>query len=606
MSYFNAIQRRLRKTANVLPALRLVWRASARWTAAQIVLMIFQGLLPLAQIYLAKLIIDALSGTGTQVVSVPAEQYLMILLALLGTTLLANSSVSVISSYVNSAQSRQFMDYMSNVLNKKSTEIDLEFYENPQYHDTLQRAQQEATYRPNQLLQNLIGLTRNLISLVVMGGLLLTLHWGIALVVVFSAVPTFWLRVRHADTRYQWQRRRTSLERQSSYLTWLMIQDASAKEIRLWGLGQLLMGRFSRLRQRLYREMLAINRTFMFGSLLVQGIATLLTVGVYSYVVYRTFQGSLSIGDLVLYYEALQRGQQAFRGLLSSLSSLYEDNLFLSNLYEFLNLQPQVVSSLSPAAVPNPMRQGIVVEGVDFKYGNTSRQALHDINIQIRPGEVVALVGENGSGKTTLVKLLCRLYDPTNGRITIDGLDLRNLDIDNLRREISVIFQDFVKYFMTAKENIWVGDVEIEPDSDRITKAAFHAGADAVIKSLPKQYDTMLGKWFDEGEELSIGQWQKVALARAFLRKSQLVVLDEPTSAMDPKAEYEVFQSFRELIQNQSAILISHRLSTVKMADRIYLMDKGRIIESGTHAELMDRQGQYAHLFEIQARSYRE
>lgn len=610
MGWLRRSREKFAKATHLIPALQLVWRGSPGWTAAQIGLMLVQGVLPLGQLVLTKLIIDAISAnvgqTGAARGAAGLEaQPLVGWLGLLGLTLLLTNGVNVLANYVSSAQSQQFTDYMSTVLHAKSIQIDLEFYENPDYHDTLQRAQQQATYRPNQLLQNLIGLIQNLLSLVLMGGLLVTLHWGIALVILLAAIPSLWVRTRYADMRYHWRRRRTALERQSTYLTWLMIEDSSAKEVRLFNLGTLLSERFNQLRQLLYREMLAITRKFTWASLVAQSLATLLTMAAYSYVVFRAFDGSITVGALVLYYEALQRGQQAFRGLMSSLSALYEDNLFLANLYEFLNLQPRITSPAHPQPVPVPITRGIVVEGLDFKYGSTSRQALHDINLQIRPGEVIALVGENGSGKTTLIKLLCRLYDPTAGRITVDGIDLRALDIADWRRQISVIFQDYVKYYMTARENIWLGNVDLDLESDRIPKAAFQSGADTVIQGLPHQYDTMLGKWFDQGEELSIGQWQKLALARAFLRESQLVVLDEPTSAMDPKAEYEVFQGFRSLIRDQSAILISHRLSTVRMADRIYLMDQGRIVESGSHDELIQRRGCYADLFETQAQSYR-
>ena len=277
---------------------------------------------------------------------------------------------------------------------------------------------------------------------------------------------------------------------------------------------------------------------------------------------------------------------------------------FSPNLYEFLDLKPNIVTPVHPQPIPKPIQRGITFKQVNFQYGTTTRQALTDINLTIHPGEVIALVGENGSGKTTLVKLLCRLYDPTVGTIEIDGVDLRQFDVMDLRRQVSVIFQDYAKYHFTAQENIWVGNIGLTPEHENITAAARHAGADEVIAHLPQGYQTMLGKWFDQGEELSIGQWQKVALARAFLRDSQLIVLDEPTSAMDPKAEYQLFQKFRQLINHQAAILISHRLSTVRMADHIYVMAKGMITEHGTHTELMQLGGTYAHLFNTQASSY--
>jgi ATP-binding cassette, subfamily B, bacterial len=308
---------------------------------------------------------------------------------------------------------------------------------------------------------------------------------------------------------------------------------------------------------------------------------------------------------LVLYQQALQRGESALQALLSGLSGLYEDNLFLNNLYEFLNLKPKLRDAEYPKAFPSPVEQGIILDQVNFQYGNTPRQALHDISLTIHPQETIALVGENGSGKTTLVKLLCRLYDPTSGRITVDGVDLQDIAIADLRQQVSVIFQDYAKYHFSAGENIRLGNAQHPTNSDKIEQAARRSGAHEVIADLPKGYETILGKFFDNGEELSVGQWQKVALARAFLREAQLIVLDEPTSAMDPKAEYEVFQKFRDLTRDQMAVIVTHRLSTVKMADRIYVLEKGHIIEQGSHTELLQLNGTYARLFEVQAQSYR-
>ncbi len=359
------------------------------------------------------------------------------------------------------------------------------------------------------------------------------------------------------------------------------------------------------MRSQIYKESLAIVTRRSAANLAAVALGGIFIFAIYAFIVYQTVFGILSLGDLVLYHQAFRRGQSAQQGLLAGLVGLYEDNLFLANLYEFLDLKPKVVAPLHPMPVPRPMQAGIAFNRVSFQYPLTARKALEEITLTIRPGETVALVGENGSGKTTLIKLLCRLYDPTDGSITIDGIDLRQFEIADLRRQISVIFQDYAKYHLTARENIWVGNIDLPTEHESIAKAAFRAGADRVISSLPQGYDTILGKLFDQGEELSIGQWQKIALARAFLRDSQVIVLDEPTSAMDPKAEYEVFEKFRQLIKDQAAILISHRLSTVKMADRIYVLKDGRISERGNHEELMQLGGTYQHLFETQARNYR-
>jgi len=358
------------------------------------------------------------------------------------------------------------------------------------------------------------------------------------------------------------------------------------------------------LRQQLLQEKLALITRQSTARLFTQGITSIVVLGIYGFMIKQTLQGKFQLGDLVLYSQALQRGQSALKDLIGNLTSLNENNLFLADLYEFLAIQPTIAEPLHPKSVPCPFRRGIVFENVSFRYQDSSRFALRQINLSIQPGEVIALVGENGSGKTTLVKLLTRLYDVTEGRITIDGIDIRHLSPVDLRRQISVIFQDYTRYQLSVQDNIWLGNIELPTTSERMVEAACQSGADAVIQTLPQGYKTLLGKWFKGGEELSGGQWQKIALARAFLREAQLVVLDEPTSAMDAKAEAEVFQTFRDLMRDRSALLITHRLSTVKMADRIHVMDQGEIVESGTHDQLMALRGTYAHLFEIQARNY--
>jgi len=306
----------------------------------------------------------------------------------------------------------------------------------------------------------------------------------------------------------------------------------------------------------------------------------------------------------VMYFQAFQRGMGFLQDFLTSLAGLYEDNLFLSNLYEFLDLVPQVAEPRTPAPFPRPMQQGITLDHVTFHYPGGSRPVLDDICLTLRPGEHVALVGENGSGKTTLVKLLCRLYDPSAGVISVDGRDLREFATTDLRREISVVFQDYARYQLTARENIGFGDSRAPATDERIESAARQSGAHPIIAGLPKGYETNLGKWFEDGEELSIGEWQKVALARAFLREAPIIVLDEPTSALDAKAEFDFYEKFRSVAQGKTAVLISHRFSTVRMADRIFVLDKGRIVESGSHDELVRAGGLYAELFGTQARYY--
>ncbi len=336
---------------------------------------------------------------------------------------------------------------------------------------------------------------------------------------------------------------------------------------------------------------------------MAQTVGGVAIFGGFVFIVQRAFQGSITLGDLVMYFGALQQGQSYLSSLLSSFAGLYEDNLFLTTLYEFLDLKPSVKESSNPMQIPR-MKEGISFEHVGFCYPDQKTRVLYDINLHISPGQVVALVGENGSGKTTLIKLLCRLYDPTDGKITFDGIDLCNLRISDLRKEISVVFQDYAHYNLTARENIWFGNIDTSIDTEDILQAAEYSGADRVIDRLDNGYDTILGKWFEDGTELNIGEWQKVALARAFLRDSQLIIMDEPTSSLDPKAEDEVFTKFRQLAAGRTAIIISHRLSTVRTVDCIYFLKGGRIVENGNHDALMAPDGEYAQLFKIQSQHY--
>jgi len=586
-------------------ALRLVWQSAPGWTIASLALLIVQGVLPLASLYLMKLVVDAVTTGLVAADKGAAFGKVALLIGLAGGVALITALFRSLAGLVSEAQAQVITDHLSDVLHAKSIEVDLEYYESAQYYDKLHRAQREAPYRPTRILNGLVQVAQNGISLLAMAGLLFSFHWGIAAVLFVASVPGLLVRLRYAGQTYRWQQERTSAERQAWYFHWMLTGDRHAKEIRLFDLGALFRRRFRDLRQQLRQERIKITTRRSIAESVAQVSATVAVFASYAFIAYRTVQGAITLGDLVMYYQAFQRGQGFLQQILSGLAGLYEDNLFLSNLYEFLDLKPKVVQPLHPRPIPQPMQTGIAFDHVTFQYPTSAKKVLEDINLTIRPGEVVALVGENGSGKTTLIKLLCRLYDPTSGIITLDGLDLRQFETTALRREISVIFQDYAQYHLTARENIWFGNVALPPDEDRIVAAARHAGADEVITGLPQGYETILGKWFEDGEELSAGEWQKVALARAFLRDAQIIVLDEPTSALDARAEYEVFKRFRQLAAGRTVILISHRFSTVRMADRLYVLEDGRVIESGSHDELVRRGGTYARLFETQAQYYR-
>ncbi len=598
------IKTRLRRILRLDLALRFVWQSAPGWTIVNLVLIVIQAPLPLASLYLTKRLVDEVSaGMAAGDVQSAFHQValVIVLMAVIG---LVTMIVSVLSGLVNQAQSLSVSDHMQSIIHAQSIKVDLEYYETPEYYNTLRRAQQQALFRPTQILRGLTKLGQSSLSLVVIGGLLLSFHWIMIVVLVVTVIPGFAVRLWYSSKLYGWQRQRTETERQAWYFDIMLTGAQHAKEVRLFSLGPLFMERFRELRTRLRHEQLHLAAWQAVAGFAAQIATSLAVYGSYAFIAYRTIQGHITLGDLVMYYQAFQRAQGYFESILNGMAGLYEDNLFLTDLYEFLNLEPKVVPPPDPKPAPRPIQTGICFEQVSFSYPGSPRIALRDVNLTIKPGEKIALVGENGSGKTTLIKLLCRLYDPTTGRITIDGTDLREFDITDLRREISVIMQDYVHYNLSAQENIWFGNVEAPPDQDRIMEVAQHAGAHDVIADLEFGYDTILGKMFQRGQELSIGEWQKVALARAFLRNAQIIILDEPTSAVDAKAEYEIFQNLGRLTQGRATVTISHRFSTVRAADCIYVLEDGHIIEHGPHDDLIRLGGKYAFLFEKQAEHY--
>jgi ATP-binding cassette, subfamily B, bacterial len=593
------------RTLNIARALGLVWRSGRGWTMVSLGLIIAQGILPLLTLYLTKLIVDAVAGGMSATDKESAFGRVALLIGLAGSVAIVSALCRSVEVLVRQAQEQSFSDYLHEVLQAKSLAVDLAYYENSQYYDTLHRAQQEGFFRPIRILNSLLQMGQSGISLVAVACLLFTLHWGIATILFAAVVPGTFVRLKYANRMYHWQRQRTGTERRANYFNWMLTQDWHAKEVRLFDLGPLFIRRFRDLSRQLRREKLTIAAHRASAEFVAQGGATLAVFSLYTFIAYATIRGAITLGGLVMYFQAFQRGQDFLRDFLTGVSNLYEDSLFLANLYQFLDLKTKIVAPARPKPFPRPMKTGIVFDHVSFQYHDGKATVLDDVNLTIRRGTQIALVGENGAGKSTLIKLLCRLYDPIEGRITIDGLDLRQFDPIALRRELSVIFQDFAKYYLTARENIWFGNPSLAREDERIITAARRATADEVINRLSNGYETVLGNWFEDGEELSIGQWQKVALARAFLREAQIIVLDEPTSALDARAEYEIFKQFHRLAAGQTAILISHRLSTVRQADYIYVLDAGRIVESGTHNELVSCKGKYAGLFETQAQYYR-
>jgi ATP-binding cassette subfamily B protein len=598
----SALQK-IRTMLQIERTLGLVWRAGRSWVVAGLLLSVILGVIPLAALWLHKLIIDTVTRANFD--TDEAGRAVVGFVIVLGIIELIALLCRQISSYLTEEQGQIVQDHVADLVHTKSIEVDLAFYENAEYQNTLHRAQILAPTRAANFVQLLSQILRNGLCLVAVFGFLVTFHWGLALMLLLAVLPGLFARLQSADRMFEYQKETTERERLGWYYHSMNTQNASAKEVRIFQLGELFRRWYRDLRRQIREGRMRLARRRVIIEFGVQCGATLAQYGGYLYVAIRTVQGDFTLGDLVMFYQAFLRAQTFLQQLLQALSGLYENNLLLGQLFAFLDTTNEISSPAVPTALPNPEEARVEFNNVRFAYPGSRRAVLHDVNLTINPGEHIAIVGKNGSGKTTLVKLLCRLYDPTDGQITLGGSPLAVFNVADYRRQFSVLFQDYLQHPLSVRQNIWFGDIVKAPGSGRVEEAAKLTGADEFIADLPKQFESTLGRRFQEGEELSQGEWQKIALARALQRDTGFVVLDEPTSSMDPEAEYRIFQQFHKLTRGRTAILISHRLNTVMMADRIYVVDEGRIIETGSHQELLANGGHYAALFETQASNFR-
>ncbi len=581
-------------------ALRLVWNVARPWTIAWGILLVLQGLLPVATVYLTQAVVDNLvlameGGDSDQL------RFTLLLVVAAAGVLLLTQVLQSLTTWVRMAQGELVRDNLSGLIHEQAASLDLTFYERPNYYDQLHRARVDAISRPVTLLENMGSLFQNSLTLIAMAGVLLPFGWWVPLVLFASTLPAFLIVLRFTIRQNEWRLRRTTDNRRARYYDVLLTDRDSAAEMRLFDLSDHFRTSYQTLQRRLRKERLDLTRDQAIAELGASVLALLMTGGLTLWVMWRVSLGEFTLGQLALFYQAFQQGQRLMRTLLSSVGQIYGNLLFLENLFEFLKLKPEVVDPVDPQPLPIPLREGIQFESISFGYPDTERQALTDFTLAIPAGQIVALVGANGAGKSTLIKLLCRFYDPTKGTITLDGVDLQNVSLNALRRQITVLFQDPVQYRDTAAQNIALSDLAAKPDAVAIEAAAQAAGAGVPIQKLPQGYQSVLGKWFG-GTELSGGEWQRVALARAFLRDASIIILDEPTSAMDSWAEADWLARFRTLVAGQTAIMITHRFTTAMQADIIHVMDAGRIIETGTHTELMALDGRYAESWRAQVR----
>jgi ATP-binding cassette subfamily B protein len=579
----------------------LIWQTSRRFTLINLVLRLVKSVIPLAMLYVGKLIIDEIVLLIEA--SEPDPTYLWWLLG-------AELGLAIISDVIN--RGITLVDILLGDLfsNQTSVEIiqhaarlDMYQFENPEFYDKLERARRQTSSR-TALMSQVLQQLQEFITVLTLGAGLIAFNPWLILILVIAVIPSF-LGESHFNQRsYSLTRSWTPERRELDYLRYIGASDTTAKEVKIFNLSDFLANRFAELSHKYYlaNRKIAVQRAGW--GVLLSALGTLAYYGAYVVIALQTISGAITLGTLTFLTGSFARMRGMLQSIMNRFSRITESALYLQDLFDFLELEPSIKTESDSVPFPDTVQRGFTFENVGFRYPGTDKWAIRNLSFQLQPGEKLALVGENGAGKTTLVKLLARLYDPSEGRILIDGVDLRTINLESLRRNIGIIFQDYIRFQLKAKENLAVGNIDQLANLDLIEASAQKSMANEVIDELPERYEQFLGKRFKDGVDLSGGQWQKIALGRAYMRDAQLLILDEPTAALDARAEHEVFLRFSELIEGKSAVLISHRFSTVRMADRILFLENGQLLELGTHQELLDKGGKYAELFQLQAQGY--
>ena len=600
--FLGAWRERLRALKNVPPVLRIVWESGPSIVTLGIVFRAAVSLIPVSTAWVTKLIIDMINRIVHHQATL--TQQLWWLAALEFSLAILGGVLGRVVDYYDSVLADRYTRHVSIEVMQHASKLDLQAYENPVFYDRLERARVQATDRLG-MIQSIGRLFQQAVTTVSLSVAILWYSPWLLLILVACLLPAFLGESHFAFLSYAKNFRQTPARRELDYLRQLGGSKEAAKELKLFHLSEFFTERFVTIWNKILDENLALSRKRLIAVSLLAVLSTGGYYGTYLWVIFKTVTGVFSIGTLTFLTQAIMSASSNISQIFSTLSSIADQALFLTDLIEFFAMKPTVASKANALPAPRPIKQGFEFQNVSFQYPGTERQILKALNLRVEPGERIALIGQNGQGKTTIVKLITRLYDPTGGRILLDGVDLREYQIEDLCSQTGVIFQDFMRYEMTARENIAVGRIDYLADDQRIHAAAEKSLADGVIEHLAGGYEQMLGRRFEGGVDLSGGEWQKLALARAYLRDAQVLILDEPTAALDARAEFEVFQRFNELTTGKLALFISHRFSTVRMAERIIVLENGSISEEGSHDQLMARGGTYAGMFELQAASYR-
>lgn len=584
--------RKFKTNLNLSRTLRLIWSTTKGRVLWIFLLILGENCIFFSSLYAFKLVINVIAKDNypDKLKSVTG------LLLLSGFLTILYLVLRAITSYIAEKQSARVSEYIDERIHLSAINLDLSFYESPAYFDTMKRAKDAGPDKPNAILSNLIDLTKSGMMLLAMGSLLISINWILLPLLALFVFPTLLVRIRYADRFYKWRRYQTPLERRSTYLSSLITEDVSAKEIRAFGLGSYISALYVSIRKILISQRLQMLKSNAINEMITTFLAVFGMFACVAYICLNAVAGRTTIGDISLFLIVFPQLFNIMQSLSSGISTLYHNSIFMNNVFELFDLRSEFPEPAEPLSIPEH-NVALEVNDVGFTYPHANEKVLSNISLKLPAGKIIAIVGLNGAGKTTLIKLLNRLYDPLEGEIRLGGVDIREFKSADYRKQISVVFQDFAKYNMSAADNILFGNIHVPASEEKVRIAAMKSGAHEFIKKFPSGYETIMGRIFEDGHEVSIGQWQKLAIARAFYSDSKFLIFDEATSALDAKSEQEIFESLREHIGNRGILIISHRLSAVKHADHIYVMSEGRIKQHGTHEELISIPGEYSKLF---------